>query len=147
MHESLPESVRSTVAEVLRQYSDVFSKSDNDLRVADAIMHKIDTGDAVQIRQPLETESGTVLLPWHWHGVSNGQRRRSADGSPDVGLPGRIPTYEDDGPLQYQERTLLLTGLLSQCEHDVLLHLKQRCHRQTLNTLPFSNTSTMSGPK
>jgi len=47
----LSDSVRSSVIKVLQQYSDVFSKSDNDLGVTDTVTHKIDTGDAVPIRQ------------------------------------------------------------------------------------------------
>ena len=53
MHESLSDSVRSSVIKMLQQYSDVFSKSDNDLGVTDTVTHKIDTNDAVPIRQPM----------------------------------------------------------------------------------------------
>jgi len=47
------ESVKSATAEKLRQYSDVFSKSDSDLGVTGVVTHGIDTGDAAPIRQSM----------------------------------------------------------------------------------------------
>ena len=47
------ESVKSATAEKLRQYSDVFSKSDSDLGVTGVVTHEIDTGDAAPIRQSM----------------------------------------------------------------------------------------------
>ena len=53
MHESVPDGVRSATVNVLQQYSDVFSKLDNDLGVTDVIKHRIDTGGAAPIKQPM----------------------------------------------------------------------------------------------
>jgi len=53
MHESVPESVKSAMAENLRQYSDVFSKSDSDLKVTGVVTHGINTGDAAPIKQSM----------------------------------------------------------------------------------------------
>jgi len=53
MDDTLPESVRSMVSDVLQEYLDVFSKSENDLGVSDVVTHKIDTGGAAPIIQPL----------------------------------------------------------------------------------------------
>jgi len=64
--ESLPEGVRSEVADVLQQYSNVSSKSDSDLNVDGAIMHNIDTEDAVPIRQTMRRYS-----PAHLQAIGN----------------------------------------------------------------------------
>jgi len=40
----LPESIRSTVSDVLQQYTAVFTKSENDRGVSYVVTHKIDTG-------------------------------------------------------------------------------------------------------
>jgi len=53
MHKSVPESVKSATAEMLHQYSDVFSKSDSDLGVTGVVTHGIDTEDAAPIRQSM----------------------------------------------------------------------------------------------
>jgi len=53
VHDSLPESVRTSLKDVLTQYSEVFSKSPSDMGLTDLVTHHIDTGDAKPVRQQL----------------------------------------------------------------------------------------------
>ena len=53
VHDSLSESVCTSLKDVLTQYSDVFSKSPSDMGLTDLVTHHIDTGDAKPVRQQL----------------------------------------------------------------------------------------------
>jgi len=53
VHESVPDSTRSALRDILLRHADVFSKSEDDLRLTDLAMHNIDTADAKPIRQQL----------------------------------------------------------------------------------------------
>ena len=55
-HESLSPLERQQLARLLRRYSDVFSSSDGDLGRTDAVMHRIDTGNAKPVRQTLRRQ-------------------------------------------------------------------------------------------
>jgi len=48
---SLPESASLALYEILKDHTDVFSKSENDLGRTDIITHRIETGDAKPVRQ------------------------------------------------------------------------------------------------
>ena len=53
VHESLPGSSVIKLKEVLTEYNDIFSQSEDDLGLTNVITHQIDTGTAVPIRQQL----------------------------------------------------------------------------------------------
>ena len=60
----LPESIRSTVSDVLQQYTDVFIKSENDRGVSYVVTHKIDIGgEDTQEDHGLQQGARTVEFP------------------------------------------------------------------------------------
>ena len=62
-HESLSPLERQQLARLLSRYSDVFSSGDGDLGRTDAVVHRIDTGNANPVRQTLRPAEVRVL-PW-----------------------------------------------------------------------------------
>ena len=55
-HESLSPLERQQLARLLRRYSDVFFSGDGDLGRTDAVVHRIDTGNAKPVRQTLRRQ-------------------------------------------------------------------------------------------
>ena len=53
VHESVPDSTRSALRDILLRHADVFSRSEDDLGLTNLAMHNIDTADAKPIRQQL----------------------------------------------------------------------------------------------
>lgn len=53
VHESLPESTRRVLTDILIRRADVFSQSEDDLGTTDIVTHSIDTADAKPIRERL----------------------------------------------------------------------------------------------
>jgi len=70
MHEPVPENVKSATAEKLHQYSDVFSKSENDLGVTGVVTHGIHTGDAAPVKQSMRRYPPAHLQAIDQHGDS-----------------------------------------------------------------------------
>ena len=54
--ESEPDEARFRLSHLLGEYSEVFSRSNEPVRTTNAILHRIDTGDAKPFRQALRQQ-------------------------------------------------------------------------------------------